>query len=42
MLNRVHSDPDDCIKVLHPTEYSEAMKANPTYISRHRYVPVKW
>jgi len=37
ILQRVHSDPDDCIAVLHPKLYKKFIKANPTYGSRRRY-----
>lgn len=37
MMNRIHSDPDDCIAVLRPSIIKKFMKLNPTYTSRHRY-----
>ncbi len=37
MMNRIHSDPDDCIAVLRPSIYKRFIKANPRYVSKHRY-----
>lgn len=36
-LNRIHANPDDCIKVLHPSIYKRFMKVNSKYKSKDRY-----
>lgn len=36
-LRRVHTDPDDCVAVLHPKRYRAFLKANPNYRSKSRY-----
>jgi hypothetical protein len=41
MMNRVHSDPDDCISVLHPKLHAKFMKLNLGYMSVHRYATMK-
>ena len=39
MMFRVHSSPDDCLRVLRPSYVKAFMKVNPHFKSKHRYVP---